>query len=168
MWNNIPGSWNSGRCGTALLCLQAAAELTHTAEDSALLPSCKRTRQHVYFWKEPAIFLMLIFFFTVQFRRYRSYLTLFVPAHSDCCRLVPPPGKCQSIMCLLHIYMHGLLLASHGKFMYSVLRTWAPCCWKWTMFIVRHFVYCWWVESWMWFIYTIFFYSIIARFLYGQ
>lgn len=38
----------------------------------------------------------------------------------------------------------GLLDASHGKFMYSVLFflvwvwTWALCCWKWTMFIVWH------------------------------
>lgn len=39
---------------------------------------------------------------------------------------------------LLLLLLTGLLIASYGKFMYSVLWSWALCCWKCSMFIVWH------------------------------
>lgn len=149
LWNSIPGFWNSGRCGTALL-RAAAAELTPSCAHSFTrlqteTPRCEfRNREQYFnadFFSRPCL----------NRRRYCSLATLFGPRARGLLQTGSSSWECQSIMRLVQESAHtttttGLLLASHGKFMYSVW-TWL-CCWKWTMFNVCLVLVGWFMNYW--------------------
>lgn len=133
------------------MALRAAAQLTPSWAHSFHSPANGDAKMWIS--TETETFYVDFFFWSIQLEPHKIVAVrqlLFCPRALGLLQTGSSSRECQSIMRLVQESAHilllsGLLLASHGKFMYSVLLTWALGCRKWTMFTVT-FVYRWWVD----------------------